>query len=317
MRIATFNVQSMRLRRTGDGPRLDGARDKGDGGDEGDGGAGDAALDVTDRRLTAEVIHAIDADVVALQEVFDRATLDHFHDAVLAPTGCAPYPHRVCLPGNDGQGLNVALMSRIAPERVESHAAETAAELGLADPPQEVARGPVFRRDCLEVHLPGLALFICHFKAPWPDPERAARVRRAEAEAVRHLVGRAFPDPAAANWVVLGDLNAPARSPGAPRDTSLSPLTEGFAVDVMERLAPGAGWTFRLPESDLHARPDEILLSPALAARYPDARPVVFRAGMDRAAAEKAGPPFGLVGRPRPHASDHAAVYIDLGAPGD
>jgi hypothetical protein len=207
-------------------------------------------------------------------------------------------------------------MSRIAPERLTSHAAETAAELGLADPPPEVARGPVFRRDCLEVHLPGLSLFICHFKAPWPDRERAARVRRAEAEAVRHLVGRAFPDPAAADWIVLGDLNAPARRPGAARDTSLSPLTEGFAVDVMARLAPGAGWTFRLPESDLRARPDAILLSPALAARYPDARPVVFRAGMDRAAAATAGPVFGDVGRPRPHASDHAAVYIDLPAPG-
>lgn len=309
MRIATFNVQSMRLRRTGDGARLDGARDKGDGGRD------DAALDVLDRRLTAEVIHAIDADVVALQEVFDRATLDHFHNAVLMPTGCAPYPHRVCLTGNDGQGLNVALMSRIAPERITSHAAETAADLGLSDPPEEVAHGPVFRRDCLEVHLPGLALFVCHFKAPWPDRDRAARVRRAEAEAVRHLVGRAFPDPAAADWVVLGDLNAPARRPGTPRDTSLAPLADGFALDVMERLAPDTGWTFRLPETDLRARPDAILLSPALAARHPDALPVVFRAGMDRDAAVRAGPPFGLVGRPRPHASDHAAIYIDLGRP--
>ncbi|MDX5403422.1 MAG: endonuclease/exonuclease/phosphatase family protein, partial [Rhodobacterales bacterium] len=102
MRLASFNVQSLRLRWRDGQPRLDGARD-GDLPD--DQGAAAEALDAADRRLTAQVLARTDADVIALQEVFDIATLDHFHDSYLLDTGTAPYPHRHCLPGNDGRGL--------------------------------------------------------------------------------------------------------------------------------------------------------------------------------------------------------------------
>jgi len=302
MRLATFNVQNLRLRRTGGVARLDGARDR-------DATApDDPALDRIDRRLTAEVIRSIDADVLALQEVFDQDTLDHFHDAVLRPTGAAPYPHRVCLPGNDGHGLDVALMSRRAPDALRSHAATTAADLGLADPPPEVARGPLFRRDCLAVRFGALSIYVCHFKAPWPDRERARAIRRAEAEGVRRIVETDHPDPAAADWIVLGDLNQADPRAG----DALAPLRGGFAVDLMARLPAGADWTYRDAAADLQGRPDAILLSPALAARFPEALPRIFRAGTDPAAAARAGPRFHAVGAPRPHASDHAAVYVDL-----
>jgi endonuclease/exonuclease/phosphatase family metal-dependent hydrolase len=292
----------MRLRRQDGRARLDGARDRDAAGDA------DPALDRIDRRLTAEVLHTIDADVVALQEVFDRGTLDYFHDAVLRPTGAAPYPHRVCLPGNDGHGLDVALMSRRAPDAVGSHARTTAAELGLVDPPEAVASGPLFRRDCLTVRFGTLSLYICHFKAPWPDRDRARAVRRAEAEGVRRIVEADHSDPAAADWIVLGDLNQ-----AEPRaDDALAPLRGGFAIDLMARLPAGADWTYRGQEGATRGRPDAILLSPALAARFPDALPRIFRAGMDPAAAARAGPRFRNVGAPRPHASDHAAVYVDL-----
>ncbi|MBR9843261.1 MAG: endonuclease/exonuclease/phosphatase family protein, partial [Rhodobacteraceae bacterium] len=105
MRLVSFNVQNMRLR----GSHLDGARDRDMPED-----LGPAAplLDDYDRKLTAKVLAEANADVIALQEVFDQKTLDHFHDAYLLPTGTAPYPHRICLPGNDGRGLDVALLSR-------------------------------------------------------------------------------------------------------------------------------------------------------------------------------------------------------------
>ncbi len=302
MRLATFNVQNMRLRRPEGEARLDGARDRDAA------GADDPGLDRIDRRLTAEVIRAMDADVVALQEVFDRATLDHFHDAVLLPAGAAPYPHRICLPGNDGHGLSVALLSRRAPDAAISHARASAAELGLSDIPRAVRGGPLFRRDCLEVRLGGLTLYVCHFKAPWPDRDRARAIRRAEAEGVRRIVEAGHADPAASDWIVLGDLNQ-----STPReDDALSPLREGFAVDLMERLAPEDAWTFRSLDGAQRGRPDAILLSPALARRFPAAMPRIFRAGMDPEVAARAGPRFREVGAPRPHASDHAAVWVDL-----
>ncbi|MEE4121243.1 MAG: endonuclease/exonuclease/phosphatase family protein [Paracoccaceae bacterium] len=302
MRLATFNVQNMRLRRGAGRARLDGARDRDWQGPD------DTALDRIDRRLTAEVIHTIDADIVALQEVFDRETLDWFHDSVLLPTGAGPYPHRICLKGNDGHGLNVALMSRRAPDAVTSHADATAAGLDLAEPPGEVAQGPLFRRDCLAVRIGALSLYVCHLKAPWPDRERARAIRRAEAEGVRRIVERAHPDPAEAEWIVLGDLNEATPHAG----DALAPLRGGFAVDLMARLPPGEDWTFRTPDGAARGRPDAILLSPALARRFPDAVPRIFRAGMDPDAAARAGPRFRAVGAPRPHASDHAAVWVDL-----
>ena len=98
-------------------------------------------LDPLDRRLTAAVLRDVNADVVALQEVFDRESLDHFHDRFLLPTGTAPYPYRICLPGNDGRGNDVAVLSRIAPDAVESHVAVTPRELGIMVVPP-LPRGP-------------------------------------------------------------------------------------------------------------------------------------------------------------------------------
>ncbi|MFP4539017.1 MAG: endonuclease/exonuclease/phosphatase family protein [Dichotomicrobium sp.] len=306
MRIATFNVQNMRLRTRQGRPVLDGARDWDAGRPE-----PDPALDVIDRRLTAEVIHAIAADVIALQEVYDQATLDHFHDAILLPTGAAPYPYRHCLPGNDGRGRNLAVMSRCRPERVASHADATAAELGLSDVPASLRSGPLFRRDCLEVELAALSLFICHFKAPYPDRQKARAVREAEARGVRAIIERRFARPATAWWMILGDLNDPAAGV-APARSAIRPLTEGFAVDLMARLDEGEDWTYRYPASHLRSRPDAMLASPALARAFPEVRPEIFRAGMDPDAAAAEDRRFRAVTATRPHASDHAAIYADF-----
>ena len=297
MRIATFNLQSLRLRLREGRPVLDGADD------------GDAprptALARADPEQTARVVRAAEADVLALQEVFDRDALDFFHDAFLLPAGVPPYPHRVCLPGNDGRGLNVALLSRPEPRTVTSHAAMTGADFGLTDLPPDLRDRPLFRRDCLAVEFDAVTLFICHFKAPWPDAARAEAVRDAEARAVRRIVETRFPDPAGARWIVLGDLNDPARA-GGP-STGLAPLAGDFAADLTERLPPGAGWTYEVPETGLHSSPDRILVSPRLAADYPDVVPGIIRSGM--AIHDGHGQADGPA---PPHASDHALLFADF-----
>ena len=308
MRIATFNVQNLRLRRRRGAPRLDGARD----GDRAeDAGPAAQALDPADRRLTAEVLRAADADVVALQEVFDRETLDHFHDAVLVPAGARPYPQRVCLPGNDGRGLDVALMSRLPLAEVRSHADVTPRGLGLDAPEGIDPDAPLFRRDCLEARVGALALFVVHFKAPYPDPETAWPVRRLEALATRRIVERRFADPARALWLVLGDLNEPGRWETTARQ-AIAPLASDFARDLLTRAPKADRWTYWTPEGEARSRPDALLASPALAARWPNARPRIIRAGLDRASDPEDVPKLPGVGGHRPHASDHAAVVVDF-----
>ena len=305
MRIVTFNVQNMRLRPGPDGPRLDGARDADD---PGDGGDGAAALDPEDRRLTAAVLAAAEADLVVLQEVFDRATLDFFHDRFLCPAGLAPYPHRVALKGNDGHGRNLAVLSRRPLPRVESHAALVPGDLGLAPPAGQDPALPLFRRDLLALTLGPLTLYALHLKAPWPDPAQAWVVRRQEAEAARRLIERRFAAPAAAWWLILGDLNEPRAEAGG---RAAAPLLPPFSVDLLDRLPAAERWTYATPEDHLPARPDALLASPALAAAFPGAVPRVLRGGMGRESGAD-GPAIPGTGWHRPHASDHAALLIDL-----
>ncbi len=308
MRIATFNVQNMRLRTRGGVARLDGARD---GDVPEDAGAAAAGLDPADRDLTAAVIERADADVVALQEVFDRATLDHFHDRVLVPTGIRPYPHRVCLPGNDGRGLDIAVMSRLPLRSVASHAGETPSSLGLEPVEGVGAADRIFRRDCLEVAIGELTLFVCHFKAPGPDHATTWPVRRLEAAAVRKLVERRFAAPGDALWLVIGDLNEQRHAPPG-RERAIAPILNGFSVDLLLRLPADERWSYQPPDSIHYSRPDALLASPELARRWPDAIPRILRSGLGREIEGYRGERLSAVGRHRPHASDHAAIVIDF-----
>ncbi len=309
MRIVSFNVQNLRLRRPGGRPRLDGARDH----DVPEEATPEArALDLADRRLTAQVLARADADVICLQEVFDPATLDFFHDHLLAWTAAAPWPFRVCLPGNDGGGRDLAVMSRRPLRDVVSHADLVPGDLGLGDHPGARPGRPVFCRDCLRVTVAGLTLFLCHFKAPAPGPGGDRTVfdqRRLEAQAVRALIGRHLAAGGGAHWLVLGDLNEPAAPSGS--DRAIAPLLPPFSVDLVARMPEGERWTWVSPDGRLTGRPDAMLASPALAARFPAAVPRALREGLDREATPD-GPRLPDVGRHRPHASDHAALLLDL-----
>ncbi|QKV20559.1 endonuclease/exonuclease/phosphatase family protein [Oricola thermophila] len=307
MRIATFNVQNMRLRQVAGHPRLSGAKDH-DAINEDI--RDDFVLDPIDRLLTAAVLRRADADVVALQEVYDKETLDYFHENYLVARGMRPYEQRICLPGNDGRGYDVALMSRVELSDVISHAGVTAGELGIGNPPQRDENEPIFRRDCLSARVGPLTLYICHFKAPYPDPDDAWSARRLEALAVRRLIERQFSDPAAAMWIILGDLNEPLYE--TRRERAIAPLTDGFAVDLVKRHPTGRQWSYHLRDNDSYSRPDAMLASPALARAWPDAVPYYLREGLSRNARRYTGQRLPGVGEERPHASDHAALVIDL-----
>lgn len=298
MRILSFNIQNLRLRQAGNAPRLDGARDRDERGEA-------PGLDLADRRLSAALLAEANADLVLLQEVFDAETLAWFNTHQLPAAGLPPYPHAHCLPGNDGRGLDLAVLSR-RPVRLASHADVTPADLGFDAPHPDL---PVFRRDCLLVRAGPLSVFHCHFKAPWPDPEAAWPVRRLEAEATRRLIARHFPDPSRGLWLIAGDLNEPCAANG-PRATQ--PLLPPFSTDLMARLPAERRWTYFEPHSDSYGQPDALLASPALAARWPNAIPRILRAGLGYEATRHRGEHLPGVGRHRPHASDHAALLLDL-----
>lgn len=299
MRVATFNMQNLRLR----AGRLDGARDA-----DAAPGAEESLHDAADRRLGARLIAEAAPDVIALQEVFDRAALDFFHDRLLAPVSDVRFPYRVCLPGNDGRGQDIALMSRRPLAAVEGHAGLAPRDLDIDTPRWMDPARPVFRRDCLTARAGPLTLFVCHFKAPWPRARKAWAVRRVEAQAVRRLVEARFSDPAAGLWLVLGDLNDPMDGP----DPAIAPLLPPFTVDLLARLPPAERWSWHDAETGAYGRPDALLASPALATRFPAIRPRLYRAGLGHEAQRHAGRRYAATGWHRPHASDHALLAVDF-----
>ncbi|WP_071674178.1 endonuclease/exonuclease/phosphatase family protein [Nioella nitratireducens] len=298
MRIVSFNIQNLRLRHPDGVARLDGARDRDEVGEP-------ETLDAADRRLAAALLATSDADLVVLQEVFDSETLDWFNRHVLPKAGLRPYPYAVCLPGNDGRGLDIAVLSRRA-VRVTSHAALTEAELGVRSDTPDL---PVFRRDCVEIEIGQIIVFACHFKAPHPDPSAAWPVRRLEAAAVRALVERRFSQPEQGLWLILGDLNEPWDADATP---AIAPLLPPFSVDLMARLPESDRWTYYDFHSDRYGQPDALLAAPALATRWPDSVPVVLRSGLGFEATRHRAGHLPGVGRHRPHASDHAALLLSL-----
>ncbi|MBT8458444.1 MAG: endonuclease/exonuclease/phosphatase family protein [Boseongicola sp.] len=289
----------------GDQPVLDGAADQ-DGTDL----QRTVELAQADRVETAKVIAMAKADIVALQEVFDLTALDFFHDRFLIEAGSPAYPYRECLKGNDGRGLNVAALSRRRPVTVKGHAELTGADLGLLDLPPELRDHPLFRRDCLALEFDAVTMFVCHFKAPHPDAEKAHLVRKAEARAVRTIIEARFTNPANERWIILGDFNEPADGANGPK-SALEPLKSGFALDLLDRLEPGTDWTYEVPDAHLRSRPDRIFVSPRLAREYPDTRPQIIRSGMDAAGHIFDDPASAETAAP-PRASDHALVFADF-----
>ncbi len=272
------------------------------------------------RVMTALAIRDGAADVVCLQEVESMRGLRAFHDRYLRRMTELDYPHSVLIEGNDGRHIDVAVMSRFPLERIVTHQALRWDELQIRKPKiVESEHDRIFKRDCLEVHAQAndkvLPIFVCHFKSMNPDREQTQPWREAEAIAVRRIIERRFPDPAAADWAVVGDLNDYTECDGEP-DTGhgLAPLLDdGFAIDAVKRIADVKDrWTHFFPDARAYRQLDYVLLSPAFAHKNKDAVPRILRQGLPFRAERYQGPRYPRIGWDRPKASDHCPVVIDL-----
>lgn len=249
---------------------------------------------------TGRIIAEVNADVLCLVEVESRPVLTRFNDAILKS---AAYPHAMLIDGNDGRGIDVALMSRLPIRDLRSHVDDPDPETGF----------PLFSRDCaeFEIDLPGtrhLWVVVNHFKSRGYGSQASNDAKRLrQAERVAAILGRFDLEK---QWVVVaGDLNELSGSP------SLAPLLEHPALrNVLEKLPPGADrWTYRgdaIPSKNDQI--DYLLVSQAL-------WPRVRAAGIERrgiwATAKKTRakyPTLPTITGDTDCASDHAAVWADL-----
>ncbi|MGO4439607.1 endonuclease/exonuclease/phosphatase family protein [Rhizobium sp. RAF56] len=240
-----------------------------------------AATDDT-RQMTALAIADTDADIICLQEVDSLAALDAFEYGYLYRMVGSGYRQKFLLEGNDGRGIDVAVMlreetrdgQRIEVRDVKSHVLVTYRDFGLFT--DELASlghhvdDKVFKRDCLQVDLligdVPMMLYVVHLKSmggarEGMDGRHATMpVRRAEALAVRRIIEDHFGAAHAGtkNFAICGDMNdyqeridvIGTRRTGyrfEHREEPLSALdvfsADGFAENVVKRRDPMDRWT--------------------------------------------------------------------------
>lgn len=255
IRIGTYNVKNM----------FDAADDPHK--------ADDEAITPYRMEALAEVILAIDCDILALQEVENIEILRQFNSEYLHDL----YSEIVLIEGNDPRGIDVAILSEIELSGIESFR-----DYEIRSNDSII----YFSRDLVSVHWTGpdgsdWTLLTTHLKSGGDDASRNRRTHQAEA------IARIIRDQRWVSWwgrgrcILAGDLNA---EPWAEDLEALSavPFSDP-AKDLPYRYTHASGKVL-----------DYILLSPDADSRYALGSVTVYRDG------------------PVEYASDHFPVYLDL-----
>lgn len=232
-------------------------------------------------QLTALAIADTQADIICLQEVENIQALKSFEYGYLFRMVGWGYRHKFLIEGNDGRGIDVAVMARdetadgqkIEFVAMKSHAHLSYRDLALYNKTLKALDlepdGKIFRRDCLEIDFriggKPITLFVVHFKSMGTRKvgvdgrTYTMPIRLAEAQAVRHIIEAKF-DGKTQNkrWLVCGDLNDYRRKLVVEgglhsehrfkveemKESGFDPLIgDGFSINLAERRAADNQWT--------------------------------------------------------------------------
>jgi predicted extracellular nuclease len=268
-------------------------------------------LNETEKKLTAKAIAALDADVLALQEVENLDVLKRFRSERLKNL---KYTFSMLVDGNDPRQIDLAVLSRFPLVGTRSYQ-------HLRD-----GNSALFSRDCLEVDVQVngqiLTLFVNHLKSmldknnPSQGRKNTRPKRVKQAAEVKKIVEARFgASPGSASWAVVGDLND-FLGPGQGTTSGITDLVTWSEVEnVVDRLPIVTDrWTHFFdgaPAGEPRVQQlDYILLSSSLAAGT-SASPIVERRGLSTKVTEAVGPRFPGV-TAKLEASDHCPVAIDI-----
>lgn len=211
----------------------------------------------SEKRALRSVVRALNADVLALQEMGPRGYLEELRRDLKAEG--LDYPHAILLEAADVD-RHVALLSKRPLKGVKLH---TDLEFPYLGRKEKVKRGLL--EASLGTEGGDTTIFVVHLKSRFTDraddPLSAAR-RSAEATAVRDRVLQRFSNPATARFLVVGDCND-----GKPSKT-LQHLMKRGKTTVAELLpaadSRGENWTHAYRKEESYSRVDHILVSPGL-----------------------------------------------------
>ncbi len=213
----------------------------------------------SEKRALRAVIVALNADVLALEEMGSAAYLDELRRD-LKGTGL-DYPYAVLLDADDAD-RHVALLSKRPLKSVVKHTDLAFTYFGEKT---KVKRG------LLEVTIAAtggdVTIFAVHLKSRISDraddPLSATR-RASEAVAVRDRVLRRFPEPANEHFVLLGDCN------DGKTSRPLEALAKRGKTEIANILpvadSRGETWTHYYQKEETYTHVDQVLVSAALRA---------------------------------------------------
>lgn len=259
-----------------------------------------------DKKITGMAVEALNADVIALQEVENVDTLKRFRSEYLG--GRAAYPYVAGIDGNDPRLIDVAVLSKLPIVHVRSFQ-------HLLDPGSPKAF--LFSRDCLEVDVEveagaTLTLFVNHFKSMLGGRAKTRDKRRRQVAEVIELVKARFgKSPGKERFIVLGDFNDYLEK-DEQGESGIDELVGWDEVEnVVARRPADDQWTHFYAGGNDYRQLDYMLLSKSLA-KANDGEPEIMRKGAPLRAKRYTGERFPGVGEDRPKASDHCPVVMEV-----
>ena len=184
------------------------------------------------RVATGNVLAAINADVVVLQEVEHVGVLQDLVELELD----GAYPYVTVIDGNDPRGIDVGVLSKVPLEQVVTHRDDSFTVEGTASPAYHYAR------DALEVHITfngrPIVLFGVHFKAKENDDPAK---RLAEAQHTRVLADAITAAAPGTGILILGDFND---TPGSPPYQATIGSGGDLYSNAADSVAQADRWSF-------------------------------------------------------------------------
>ncbi|MBO3097861.1 exonuclease/endonuclease/phosphatase family protein [Gelidibacter pelagius] len=152
------------------------------------------------RAHKAQVIKDIDPDILILQEIEDRMSLEEFNNLILPKVGYKPFDQCILIPGSEGKGREQALLLKngCVLDSVKLHIIE-ASEV----PSHELIEYIIITKERALIHI-----LSAYFYQNELNIEKASEVRRQQALGVSRIY-KELQFNSQNNVIIAGTLNAP------------------------------------------------------------------------------------------------------------
>jgi endonuclease/exonuclease/phosphatase family metal-dependent hydrolase len=208
----------------------------------------------------AQVIADVNADILLLQEVEDRASLEEFNQKVLPKFNCKPYSHTFVIQSSDKQGLEIAILLR---EGYSLQTIKTHLIGGHSDLFQQLVEYEISSPSSEEIYI-----LVTNLVKQTYDQEIAHTIRKSQVESIARIYKNLIAK-GKTKIIIAGTFNTPSYCDSLSplfQNTDVKDITKHFSFEVATDEGDDASY-FRLGAYRMGVnikQKDYLLFSPAL-----------------------------------------------------